>query len=255
SRAARAALSVPDQGGGGAAARLPEPARARLGAGGAAEHGTVPRHSPPSRGGEAGRRAARVRGAAVAREPERGLSHRASARAGSHRSRRARPVALTYAGGGAQWPLPPPWVRGGGPWPSPGDAAAATGASTGRTGRRSPLSGRGGACADGPSWDRSGAGADGWSVGAGAAGAIAMTRSPFLSWPLALRLTFVVSAGTTCGGGGAGAATTTGAAAGAGAGVGAGAGAGCSATGWGTIERGVVRMTAMAGAGRRMSGA
>ena len=88
-RADRAALSVPGRAGGGAAARLPEPARGRLGAGGAAEHGRVAADPPPARGGEARRRAAPLRRPPVACEPERGLSDRAPARAGPDRPRGA----------------------------------------------------------------------------------------------------------------------------------------------------------------------
>ena len=98
-RASRAALSVPGRPGGGARARLPEPARGRLGAGGAAEHGRLAGDPAPARGGEARRRRAPLRRPAVAGEPERGLSDRAPARAGPDRPRGARAVGAAPARG------------------------------------------------------------------------------------------------------------------------------------------------------------
>ena len=50
-RAPRAALSVPDRGGARADCALPVPARGRLGAGGAAEHGRLALDPAPARGG------------------------------------------------------------------------------------------------------------------------------------------------------------------------------------------------------------
>ena len=61
-----------------------------MGAGGAAEHGRVAPDQAPPRGGEARRRAAPLRGASVARKPERGLPDRAPARARPDRACRAR---------------------------------------------------------------------------------------------------------------------------------------------------------------------
>ena len=88
-RARRAALPVPDRGDGGARRVVPEARRGRVGAGGAAEHGPVALDPPPARGG--GRReSAPLRRPAVAREPVRGLSHRARDRAGPDRPRGAR---------------------------------------------------------------------------------------------------------------------------------------------------------------------
>ncbi len=84
-RAPRAALSVSGRAGGGVAAGLPEPARVRLGAGGAAEHGRLAGDPPSAGGGQAGRRAAPLPRAPLAREPERGLSDGAPARAGQDR--------------------------------------------------------------------------------------------------------------------------------------------------------------------------
>ncbi len=59
------------------------------GPGGTAEHGRLADDPPPHRGSPAGRRHAPLRRPPVARQPERGLSHRASARAGPHRQRSA----------------------------------------------------------------------------------------------------------------------------------------------------------------------
>ncbi len=80
----RAALSVPGRRGRRARARLSEPARDRLGPGGAAEHGAVARDPAPARRG--GRRCpASLRRPALARLAVRGLSDGAHARAGQNR--------------------------------------------------------------------------------------------------------------------------------------------------------------------------
>src|SRR5205823_8957382 len=64
-----------------------------------AEHGRLARDPAPPRGNLAGRRAAQVRGAAVAREPERGLPDRPPPRAGPDRQ------------GGSELDLEAPAVR------------------------------------------------------------------------------------------------------------------------------------------------
>ncbi len=86
-RARRAALPLPPDGNGRARPFLPAPRGGRLGAGGTAEHGRVARNPPPARGVAAARGQAPLCGTAVAGEPERGLPHRAPARAGPNRSR------------------------------------------------------------------------------------------------------------------------------------------------------------------------
>ena len=125
-RAAGAALPVPGRRGGradpGAAATRGD----RLGAGGAAEHGSVALDPAPSRRRrplELVGRGRHVRRALVARLAERGLSDGPSGRAGPHRARRARrsrrvagrPQAGLRASCGPSprpWPPPPPVARG-----------------------------------------------------------------------------------------------------------------------------------------------
>ena len=90
-RADRAALSVPGRGLHRTTRALPERPRGGLGAGGAPEHGRLADDPPPARGATPGARdSARLRGPAVARQSERGVSDRAPARAGPDRARRAR---------------------------------------------------------------------------------------------------------------------------------------------------------------------
>ena len=81
---------VPGRAGGGADGVVPQSARARLGAGGAAEHGRLAHDPPPPRRSGSRRRAGSLRRTAVAGEPERGLSDRAPSRAGPDRPRGAR---------------------------------------------------------------------------------------------------------------------------------------------------------------------
>src|SRR5581483_6112325 len=84
----RAAISVPDRGNRGPRRRLSRARRGRLGARRAPEPGAVALDPPPPRGVPGGQAAALHR-PAVAREPVRGLSDRASDRAGPDRAQRA----------------------------------------------------------------------------------------------------------------------------------------------------------------------
>ena len=70
-------------------ASLPEPPGDRVGAGGAAEHGSLADDPPPPRGGGAGRRPGALCRSPLAGEPERGLPDRAPPRAGPDRPRGA----------------------------------------------------------------------------------------------------------------------------------------------------------------------
>ena len=121
-------------------ARLPEPARGRVGAGGAAEHGRLARDPAPARGDEARGRAAPLRRPAVAREPERGLSDRAPPRAGPDRPRRARALVLravvASGGGGGPWQPSPRGTRASGR--AFGRVAGAGGAGRGGDAARCP---------------------------------------------------------------------------------------------------------------------
>src|SRR5215470_18506969 len=69
-----------------------------MGAGGAAEHGRLAPHPAPPRAGDPGRRAAAVRGPAVAGEPVRGLPDRPRARAGADREGGTRPLIAARLG-------------------------------------------------------------------------------------------------------------------------------------------------------------
>ncbi len=86
-RAARAAVSVPGRRVRRADQRLPGARGARLGTGGAAEHGRLPRHASSA---GAGGRSAPLHRAPVAREHERGLPDDARSRTGADRARGAR---------------------------------------------------------------------------------------------------------------------------------------------------------------------
>src|SRR5439155_15444940 len=81
-RPAGAALPIPGRRGGRARAVVPTSRGARLGAGGAAEHGRLARDQAPPRGGAAAGRHPALRGPPLAGEPERGLSDGPPARAG-----------------------------------------------------------------------------------------------------------------------------------------------------------------------------
>ena len=130
----------------------PQPARGRVGPGGATEHGPVALDPPPARGGrplDVGGTPP-VRRAHVEGEPERGLPDRAPARAGSHRPPRAgrgvdaacRPASACGSAGGRAWSRRPRRLRrheGRGPGRDrrPCGAARGSGASTrGRAGTR-----------------------------------------------------------------------------------------------------------------------